>query len=59
MNEISSFIAGERGNNEICPPAEPDSPPPVKPEIDDSTYLPFSVAGEGMNLANKTLTMSA
>ena len=67
MNENSNFIAGERHINGIlyfflylqeeCPGANPDSPPSVKPEIDDNLYIPFHVAGD-RNLANKTTTMS-
>ena len=54
MNENSNFIPGERSDTGInniycleeCPPANPITPPLVKPEIDDSIYIPFSVSGE-------------
>lgn len=58
MNELASFIHGERNTlkNEDCPGANPISPLTTKPEIDDTLYLPVSVAGENL-LGAKTATL--
>lgn len=58
MNDISNFIPGERDDNELCPRANSVIPPKVKKILDDTRYIPYSVGGDGVSLANKTLTIS-
>lgn len=60
MNEMASFIPGERNTetNEDCYGANPPSPPPVKPEIDDRLWYPVLVT-DGNPLAHKTASLNA
>lgn len=43
MNEVSNFIPGERSPIEECPGANPPEPAKLKPQLNDSDYLPFHV----------------
>ncbi|CAD8121804.1 unnamed protein product [Paramecium sonneborni] len=60
MNEMASFIPGERDtkNDEPCYGADPPIPAPVKPEIDDRLWFPVLVTGS-QPLAHKTVTLNA
>ncbi|CAK60798.1 unnamed protein product (macronuclear) [Paramecium tetraurelia] len=62
MNEMASFIPGERDTSaavdEACYGANPPSPPPVKKEIDDRLWFPVLVTGF-QPLAHKTVSLNA
>lgn len=57
MNELASFIHGERAPEEECPGANPTSPLTVKESIDDRLYVPVTVANNNL-LGAKTATLS-